>query len=205
MLCFCQCLPRSSQHLVADYVCPLPCRQSCLSWEPANPESDPILHFALKLMPFTVHRPWSSQLCPCWPPATQAILPQLGALHTAGYDVWCLAVPPSNRANWSELTVTTSSLVQRLLDQHQRQQQFQGGNNSSSNGAGGKNGHQSRKVTVRRQGPRLGGGRSVHAEAIMTWTGLQIDSSGIMCMSRSACTTIGGCHTCCRAPLKPSR
>ncbi|KAJ9531873.1 hypothetical protein QJQ45_022012, partial [Haematococcus lacustris] len=46
----------------------------------------------------------------------QAVLPQIPGLHAAGFDVYCLAIPPSDRSGWSQLTVSTAGLIRQLLD-----------------------------------------------------------------------------------------
>ncbi|KAG2447181.1 hypothetical protein HYH02_007924 [Chlamydomonas schloesseri] len=60
----------------------------------------------------------------------QAILPQIPALRSQGYDTWCLYIPPDDRSDWEQLTTQVTLLLRQLLADwraaHGRQQQQQG-------------------------------------------------------------------------------
>eukprot|EP00198_Chlamydomonas_reinhardtii_P000144 XP_001689479.1 acetyltransferase/acyltransferase [Chlamydomonas reinhardtii] len=73
----------------------------------------------------------------------QAILPQIPALRSQGYDTWCLYMPPDDRSDWEQLTTQVTLLLRQLLadwraGHEQQQQQRQVGadaNNSGGEGA----------------------------------------------------------------------
>ncbi|GLI61318.1 hypothetical protein VaNZ11_003674 [Volvox africanus] len=61
----------------------------------------------------------------------QAILPQIPALQSLGYDVWCLYMPPDDRSDWEQLTTQLSLLVRELL------QHWRGTHSAAGAGKGG--------------------------------------------------------------------
>ncbi|KAG2444441.1 hypothetical protein HXX76_001194 [Chlamydomonas incerta] len=72
----------------------------------------------------------------------QAILPQIPALRSQGYDTWCLYMPPDDRSDWEQLTTQVTLLLRQLLADWQaghglpaQRRVDSDGNNSDGEGA----------------------------------------------------------------------